>query len=56
MSEKAILDLYKNALAIIERSGLDSYKTYIAENMNISMNELIIATSLISAFELIEKK
>lgn len=55
MSEKKILDVYKNALEIIEKNGLDYYKTYIAENKNISMNELIIATSLISAFEVIEK-
>lgn len=56
MSEKAILDLYKNALAIIERSGLDYYKSYVNENKNISMNELVIATSIISGFEIIEKK
>ena len=56
MTEKKILDAYKEALSIVEKSGLDYYKSYIAENKNISMNELIIATSLISAFELIEKK
>ena len=56
MTEKAILDLYKNALAIIERSGLDYYKSYVNENKDISMNELIISTSIISGFDLIEKK
>lgn len=56
MTEKKILDVYKNALEMIEKNGLDYYKSYVNENKNISMNELIIATSLISAFELIEKK
>lgn len=55
MSEKKILDAYKNALEMIEKNGLDYYKSYIDENMNISMNELTIATSIISAFEIIEK-
>lgn len=55
MTEKKILDVYKNALEMIEKNGLDYYKSYIVENKNISMNELIIGTSLISAFELIEK-
>lgn len=58
MSEKKILDAYKNALEMIEKNGLDYYKSYIAyldENKNISTHDLIIATSLISAFELIEK-
>ena len=56
MSEKAILDLYKNALAIIERSGLDYFKSYVNENNDMSMKELVIATSIISGFEIIEKK
>lgn len=58
MTEKEILDAYENALEMIEKNGLDYYKTYIAylaENKDISMNDLIIATSLISAFELIKK-
>lgn len=56
MNEKDVLDAYKNALAIIEKNGLDYYKCYISENKNISMNELVIATSIISGFELIGKK